>query len=277
MTVPGTEAVPEPRDERYLVPPARVAAVIPARMASTRFPGKPLLEILGLPMIEHVRRRALLCRAFSEVAVATCDEEIACVVRDHGGRVIMTSPGHPAATDRVSEAARSIDCTHVVNVQGDEVLILPGDLERLVRAMESHPEGPAWNAIAPLESAAELSDPSIVKCAVSRSGRILFCSRDFSCLRPALGAGGGPVRKILGILACRKDFLVRYLQLPRTPLEIAESIDQSRILEHDIPLIGVPFPKGYPGINERREVEAVQGLLSEDPLQQAALEEIGVG
>lgn len=254
--------------------PVRIAAVIPARMASSRFPGKPLLEIRGLPMVEHVRRRALLCGRFSEVVVATCDEQIAAVVRRNGGETVMTSPEHPAATDRVAEAARSMDCTHVVNVQGDEILVLPSDLARMAEAMEAEPQVPAWNAIAPLENAAELSDSSIVKCAVSRSGRILFCSRNLSHLRPMLEPGGAAVQKILGILAYRKDFLERYLRFPRTPLELAEAIDQSRILEHDIELRGVPFSKGYIGINEQREVSAVGEILHSDPRQQEILREV---
>ena len=106
----------------------RVAAIIPARMASSRLPGKPLLDIAGLPMIEHVRRRARRCRRFVEVVVATCDQEIAQAVKRYGGDVIMTSATHPAASDRVAEAMRHLDCTHVVNVQGDEILVLPEDL-----------------------------------------------------------------------------------------------------------------------------------------------------
>ena len=253
----------------------RVAAVIPARMASTRFPGKPLLPVAGLPMVEHVRRRAALCGRFSEVVVATCDEEIARAVRGFGGQVVMTAPTHPGATDRVAEAVRSLSCTHVVNIQGDEILVLPADLEKMVSAIEKEPEVPAWNAVAPLEKGSDLNDRSIVKCALSRSSRILFCARDLSAI-PLKGGNGaaGPVQMILGILGYRRDFLERYGQLTRTPLEIAESVDQSRILEHDIPLRGVPFRRGYIGINEMREVAGVNECLREDPAQQKVLQQI---
>ena len=208
--------------------------------------------------------------------VATCDSEIARVVHDHGGRVVMTSPEHPAATDRVAEAARQLDCTHVVNVQGDEILVLPTDLERMVRAMEMDPEVPVWNAVSPLETPDELSDPSIVKGVVSISGRVLFCSRDFSWLSGIPGGKENPVRRVLGILGYQKEFLEQFIQLPRTPLEIAESIDQSRTLEHDFLLRSVLFPKGYVGINERREVEAVQSALKEDPRQREVWRELQV-
>ena len=120
-----------------------VAAIIPARMGSSRFPGKPLIKVRGLPMVEHVRRRAVLSRVFSAVVVATCDREIADAVEGFGGTVIMTSAAHQAATDRVAEAMTHLDCTHVVNVQGDELLVLPIDLARMVGAMTATPTGSA--------------------------------------------------------------------------------------------------------------------------------------
>ena len=252
----------------------RVAAIIPARMASSRFPGKPLLELHGLPMIEHVRRRALLCRDFSEVVVATCDLEIARVVEGYGGRCVMTSPAHNAATDRVAEAARRLSCTHVVNVQGDEVLVLPADLEKFVEAITAEPSIPAWNALARIGHPSELGDRSVVKCVISVSGRILFCSREFSALARVCDGDHEPIRKILGILGYRRDFLERYSTLVRTPLEEAESIDQSRVLEHDVILKGVEFNAGYPGINEPREVAVVEQNFDGDPAQHAVLQEI---
>jgi len=252
----------------------RVAAIIPARMASSRLPGKPLLEVQGVPMVEHVRRRALLCHRFSEVVVATCDREIAQVIQQFGGRVIMTSPAHAAATDRVAEAMQQLACTHVVNVQGDEILVLPSDLERFVDAMEQEPHVQAWNALARIEEPSELSDRVVVKCAVSESGRILFCSRDFS-RAPLLPDGRfEPIRRVLGILGYRREFLDQYGRLARTPLERAEGIDQSRIVEHDVVLRGIEFTKGYPGINEPREVVLVERYLESDPAQQKVLQEV---
>ncbi len=224
-------------------------------------------------MVEHVRRRTLLCGEFSDVVVATCDHEIATVVESYGGRVIMTSKTHQAASDRVAEAMKHLDCTHVVNVQGDEILVLPSDLARMVRAIHAEPMGSAWNALGRIENRRELKDPSIVKCVISRSGRILFCGRDFSRL-PLKDAGFEPVRIILGILAYSCSFLGSYSSLERTPLEMAEGIDQSRIIEHDVLLHGVEFPKGYLGINEPREVPLIERCLSEDPQQQEVLAQI---
>jgi 3-deoxy-manno-octulosonate cytidylyltransferase (CMP-KDO synthetase) len=251
----------------------RIAAILPARMGSSRFPGKPLLDFRGVPMIEHVRRRVVMAGVFSNVVVATCDDVIADAVRRYGGEVIMTAANHEAATDRVAEAMGHLDCTHVVNVQGDEILILPDDLRNLVSAIEANPEVEAWNGIAPIEAAVELDDRAIVKCVVSLSNRILFCSRDFSKLA-SRGAGFEPVFRILGILAFSRGFLARYSTLSRTPIETAESIDQSRIVEHDIDLHGVPFSRGYPGINEPREVALVEDFLREDARQRDVLERI---
>ncbi|MBI3317691.1 MAG: 3-deoxy-manno-octulosonate cytidylyltransferase [Candidatus Omnitrophica bacterium] len=248
--------------------------MIPARMASSRFPGKPLIEVEGLPMIEHVRRRALLCRRFAQVVVATCDREIAGTVERFGGEALMTSPDHPAATDRVAEAARRLDCTHVVNIQGDEILVMPSDLERFVRAVESRPEIPAWNAVSPMEGACELADRSIVKCMVSQTGRIFFCARDFSRFKFSPDGLFEPARKLLGVLGYRRDFLERYGSLPRTPFEVAESLDQSRILEQEIPLQSVCFDRGYLGVNEPREAEAAQRCLASDPNQRSVLKEL---
>ena len=250
----------------------RIVAIIPARMASSRFPGKPLLSVAGLPMVEHVRRRVALSGAFSEIVVATCDTEIAEVVERNGGQAVMTSHDHEAATDRVAEAMKNLDCTHVVNVQGDEILVLPEDLQTMVQAIEMQPDVSAWNAVSKIERESDLADPSIVKCVVSRTKRAVFCSRDFSFLK--LTEPFEPVRTILGILAYTSSFLEAYHGMARTPLEVVGSIDQSRIIENDVVLQTVEWPKGYPGINSPHEVELVRQHLSNDTRQSAILSRI---
>jgi 3-deoxy-manno-octulosonate cytidylyltransferase (CMP-KDO synthetase) len=250
----------------------RIAAIIPARMASTRYPGKPLLEIHGLPMIEHVRRRTFLCNGFSDVVVATCDEEILHVIEEYGGTVIKTSSNHIMASDRVAEAAEKLDCTHVVNVQGDEILILPEDLKRMIDSIQSNPDRQYWNAIARIESNEELGDALIVKCVFTQSEKIIYCSRDFSHLQ--LIDNFEPIRKIIGVLGYSCEGLLNYSQLLPTPIERIQSIDQSRIIEHDIPLMGVPFSAGYPGINNKREEEVVRQILRTDSRQKEVLKQI---
>lgn len=251
----------------------RLIAIVPARMASSRFAGKPLSELYGLPMVEHVRRRAILSGAFDEVVVATCDPEIARAVERHGGVSVMTSSHHLTATDRVGEAARTRPCTHVVNVQGDECLVLPEELGRMAGEIRLRPQLPAWNAVGPLQEERALGDRSVVKCIVSVTGKILFCARDCSSV-PRIPDGSGPIRQVLGILGYRLDYLERYALLARTPMETAESIDQWRILEHDGHLQGVPFRRSYPGVNLPGEMDEARKILESDPVQQKILKQI---
>ena len=129
----------------------KIVAVIPAHLASVRFPRKILFQFHGLPMIEHVRRRALLSGAISDVYVATCDMEIAEAIRGFGGKVIMTANTHTNGTTRVAEAVKNIDCTHVMLLQGDEPLILPRHLDVFAQAIEVDPSGDSWNATGPIE------------------------------------------------------------------------------------------------------------------------------
>ena len=250
----------------------KIAAVIPARMASIRHPGKPLIEMQGLPRVEHVRRRALLCGGFSEVVVATCDTEILEAVETFGGRVIMTSKEHIMASERVAEAALNLDCTHVINVQGDEILVMPDDLSNMVESIHANPDAQYWNAIARIEKPTELSDTAIVKCVISTTGRILYCARDFRHLN--LNTTFEPVRKILGVLGYTRESLFAFSRLNRTPLETTQSIDQSRIIEHEIPLLAVLFEKGYPGINDSREEQMVRNIFQTDLRQRAIHKEI---
>jgi 3-deoxy-manno-octulosonate cytidylyltransferase (CMP-KDO synthetase) len=170
----------------------------------------------------------------------------------------------------VAEAVEYLDCTHVINVQGDEILVMPDDLRSMVDAVRSNPEGQYWNAIAPIEKPEELADTAIVKCIISNDGKILYCARDFTHLK--LSSIFEPVRKILGILGYSRESLLAFSKLNRTSLETSQSIDQSRIIEHDIPLLGVPFEKGYPGINDYREEQMVRQILQTDLQQRSVLD-----
>lgn len=251
----------------------KIAAIIPARLKSTRFPNKILLPIHGLPMIEHVRRRALMCPTLSEVIVATCDEEIAETVRAGGGRVIMTSDSHINGTTRIAEAVTQVDCTHVLLLQGDEPLLLPRHVEALAQAVIAEPEVSTWNLIGALESKDELDRHSFVKCAITAPHRILYCFRrspNFSDFETQKGF----VRKMLGIIAYRKDFLLELTGLPVSPIEKAESIEQMRILENGFGLSYVEVAPALPSINEPGELQEVLDYLSADSEQQKLLKSI---
>ena len=251
----------------------KMAAIIPARLKSTRFPNKILLPIYGLPMIEHVRRRALMCSILSEVVVATCDVEIAEVVRANGGRAIMTSNSHINGTTRIAEAVAEVDCSHVLLLQGDEPLLLPRHIEALAQAVITEPEVGVWNLVGVLEGKEELDRHSFVKCAIGAPHQILYCFRrspnfsDFAIQKTF-------VRKMLGIIAYRKDFLLKLTSLEASPIEKAESIEQMRILENGFSLNYVEVSPALPSINEPCELNEVLDSLLTDREQQDLLKTI---
>jgi len=253
--------------------PMRIVAIIPAHMASVRFPGKILHPFFGLPMIEHVRRRALMCSGLSSVIVATCDEKIADAVRSYGGEVVMTSANHKNGTTRVAEVAALVKCTHVILLQGDEPLLLPGHVESIIEAIKENPDGDAWNATGPLESKEDLDRHSFVKCIVSNSGRILLCFRrspgfsDFSHQQQF-------IRKILGIIAYRKEFLAQVTSWPASTIEAAEFIEQMRILENDCLMQSVPVTPSLPSVNEPQEAEIVLDYVRSNEVQRGLLEKV---
>jgi len=160
----------------------------------------------------------------------------------------------------------------VINVQGDEILVVPDDLSKMVESIHANPDGQYWNAIARIEKPEELADTAIVKCVVSNAGKIFYCARDFTHLK--LNSPFEPVRKILGILGYSRESLFAFSQLSRTSLESSQSIDQSRIIEHEISLLAVPFKKGYPGINDSREEQMVRQIFRTDSRQRSILKKI---
>src|SRR5215510_4479513 len=155
----------------------RLVAVIPARMGSSRFPGKPLAPLLGRPMIEHVLRRTEMCTRLSEVYVATCDEEIKNVVEALGGRVIMTSPTHERATDRVAEAAELIKADIVVMIQGDEPMITPAMIDAAVTPMLSDRSVECVNLVRRITNRHDYLDPNTIKVVMNVNHDALYFSR----------------------------------------------------------------------------------------------------
>ena len=251
---------------------SRIVAVIPAHLASIRFPRKILYPFHGLPMIEHVRRRALLSQRVEDVYVATCDEEIAAVVRGFGGSVIPTSNTHVNGTSRVAEAVEGIDCTHVILLQGDEPLLLPRHVDRVAEVIASDPGGDVWNATGPIENADELDRHSFVKCSVIPSGRILYCFRR-SPSHSSLTLQQTFIRKILGVIAYRKRVLVDVAELPPCVIEQAEFIEQLRIIANGFTLQSVPVSPSLPSVNEPHEADIVLDWVRGDPEQRTLLEQ----
>lgn len=204
-----------------------VLAVIPARYASIRFPGKPLAPLAGLPMVVHVLRAASAARRVDRVIVATDDARIADAVRAAGGEAVMTSAAAASGTDRVAEVARRVPADAYVNVQGDEPLMPPENVDLAVGALLDGRDRSIATLAYPLAPQAA-SDPNTVKVAVAMDGRALYFSRSAI---PYYRHGVPAYRKHLGIYAYRADTLRTIAALPPSPLERAESLEQLRWLE----------------------------------------------
>ncbi|MBF0119180.1 MAG: NTP transferase domain-containing protein [Desulfobacterales bacterium] len=251
----------------------KIVAIIPAHLASVRFPRKILFPFHGMPMIEHVRRRALLSKEISTVYVATCDKEISDVVIGFGGMVIMTANTHINGTSRVAEAIKDIDCTHVILLQGDEPLLLPRHINTLAQAIKLEPDNDSWNATGPIENAEELDRHSFVKCAITKSANIIYCFRRSPCYSP-FNIQQSFVRKILGLIAYRKDFLLHLTSLPISTIEKAEFIEQMRIIENGYNLKSISVNPSLPSVNEADEADIVMNYLLHNNEQRELLAHI---
>jgi 3-deoxy-manno-octulosonate cytidylyltransferase (CMP-KDO synthetase) len=244
----------------------KTAAIIPARMAATRFPNKPLAKILGLPMIEHVRRRVSFCEQLNEVVVATCDKEIQEVVEAAGGRVIMTSDKHERCTDRIAEAACQIDADVVINIQGDEPLVTPEMMNAVVSPFLSDSELLSVNLVSPIIDNEEFENPNAPKVVTNISGDVLYISREPIPSRKKAESNDYIKLKQLGIIAFRSDFLQVFTKLEPTPLEIIESVDMMRAVEHGYKVRIVKTEGRLVGVDVAGDIEKAEKLLSTDPL-----------
>jgi 3-deoxy-manno-octulosonate cytidylyltransferase (CMP-KDO synthetase) len=240
-------------------PTPRVVAVVPARMASSRFPGKPLVSIAGLAMVEHVRRRSRLARRVHEVVVATCDPEIRDAVERVGGHAVMTAATHERCTTRVAEAMASLPGDVVVIVQGDEPLLVPNVVDEVVAPLLDRPDIDCTNLLSPLVSDADRANPDIVKAAVNRDGFVMFLSR--APIPFVRVPSRPPVFRQTGIMAMRSSLLREYVELPETPLERIESIDMLRLLEHGRSIYGVVMDAPTVGVDRPEDVARVEAFL----------------
>lgn len=243
----------------------KVIAIIPARMTSTRFPGKPLALIRGRPMIEHVYRRTTLCRRIDAVVVATCDAEIREVVESFGGYVVMTSPLHERSTDRIAEAAQSIDGGIFLNVQGDEPMVRPEMLELLCKPLLEAPSLPCANLMVRLTSIEDLKDPNQVKVVCNQRSQALYMSREPIPTTRYLGLEV-PMWRQLGLIAFTSDFLQRFATLPPTPLEQTESVDILRAIEHGYVVRMVESPFETYGVDTPEDLALVEKKIASDEL-----------
>ena len=211
--------------------------IIPARMGSSRFPGKPLAKIQGIPMIGHVYFRCKLSQALDEVYIATCDDEIYQYAKSIGAKCIMTSIDHERATDRTAEAMIKIELETgirteiVVMIQGDEPVVFPEMIDLAISPLKTENDLGVVNLMADLDGIAEFEDPNEVKVVVDLLSNALYFSREPIPSRKK-GSSKVPMLKQVCIMPFRRDFLLNFNELSQTPLEIIESVDMMRVLEN---------------------------------------------
>ncbi len=246
----------------------KILGIVPARYASTRFPGKPLHPIAGKSLIQRVVERCQLAKTLHEVIVATDDERIA-EASSKFCRVEMTRGDHPSGSDRIAEVAQRNGCDAVVNIQGDEPLIDPAVIDVVATALIGAEMSTAATQIKNLE---ELDNPNVVKVVVNASGRALYFSRrTIPYLRDAAGRSQAeqlaafPFLKHLGIYGYRRETLLRLVRFPQSPLEQAERLEQLRALDNGIEIAVVKVDYDSVGVDVPGDVERVEKLLSLKP------------
>jgi 3-deoxy-manno-octulosonate cytidylyltransferase (CMP-KDO synthetase) len=243
----------------------RIAALIPARMGSSRFPGKPLARLLGKPMIGHVYERVARNAQLAVTAVATCDAEIVDYVHSIGGRAVWTGSHHERASDRCAEAIGKLEAEDgvrydiVVMVQGDEPMIHPEMISEALGPMLTDPAVQVVNLLGRITSVEEFEDRNCIKVVCDLNGDALYFSREPIPTRTRTAAAA--MLKQVCVIPFRRDFLLAYTRMAPTPLEIAESVDMMRILEHGMRLRMVPTRFDSHAVDTPADLERVECLM----------------
>jgi len=244
--------------------PSAALGVIPARYGSTRLPGKPLVPIAGRPLVQHVWERARAAQRLAALVVATDDERIARVVRSFGGEVVMTSSAHPSGTDRLAEAAAARPEGIIVNIQGDEPLVDPHDIDVLVDGLAAEPACVMATLSVPLADRAMAEDPNVVKVVCDTTGRALYFSRaliPWPRQQPA-PTDGAIWQQHIGLYAYRREFLMEFATWPPSLLERTEGLEQLRALERGRTIRVLPARGRYLSVDTPGDVIAVESALA---------------
>lgn len=236
--------------------------VIPARYASSRFPGKALAELCGKPLVQHVVERAGRARLLDEVLVATDDARIRAAVEGFGGRAVMTSPAHPSGTDRIAEVVRDLACDLVVNIQGDEPLLDPAMVDQAIAPLAADPALPMGTLARPM-GPEEAADPSKVKVVLDLQGCALYFSRaQIPFLRDGADPGEpAPFLLHVGLYVYRREALLRFAALPPSPLEARERLEQLRALENGMRIRVVVTRHDSFGVDTPADLERVRRMV----------------
>ena len=240
---------------------SEVTAIIPARWASTRFPGKPLVKLRGKPLVQHVWERARRAKLVDRIIVATDDMRIAEAAFDFGAEVALTSPKHPTGTDRLAEVAKKLKASPIIlNVQGDEPDIAPATIDRLVRALQDDPKLGLVTAANPVSDPADIHNPNVVKVVTDLAGRALYFSRS-TIPHDRDGRGGIKYLRHQGIYGYRRKVLLDFVQWKPTPLEKAEKLEQLRALEHGVSIGVIVVRRGSVGVDAPEDVARAERAL----------------
>ncbi|HKO42305.1 MAG TPA: 3-deoxy-manno-octulosonate cytidylyltransferase [Pyrinomonadaceae bacterium] len=258
-------------------PKSKAVAIIPARYASVRLPGKALLEIAGKPMICWVAERALAARNVSGVIVATDDQRIFDALRNSGFEAVMTSANHASGTDRIAEVAETLgDADIIVNVQGDEPTISPETIDAAVAALIRDPECGIATTWEPIESVADVLSPDVVKMVVDEDDRAVYFSRSpvpyprdavrqHGSLQQALENDASVLarfRKHTGLYVYRREVLLAMARWPQSELEVTESLEQLRALEHGVKIKAIKASTASIGVDTAEDLERVRAQVA---------------
>ena len=248
-----------------------IVGIIPARMESSRFQGKPLKEICGMPMIGHVYKRSKLCDLFTEVYVATCNVEIYDYIASINGKAIMTGDYHERASDRAAEALQNIEnrinekIDIVVMIQGDEPMILPEMISEGIQSLINNPGIAVTNLMTAIKSQSEWEDPNEVKVVVNNQNCALYFSREPIPSAKKYNQKIEALKQVC-IISFKRDVLLKYCQLKPTPLEIIESVDMNRLLESGIQIKMVLTKQSTYAVDTQKDLDIVEDKMKNDPL-----------
>lgn len=242
-------------------------------MGSSRFPGKPLVPVCGRPMIEHVYRRCALATGLDEVYIATCDEEIRSATENFGGRAVMTADTHERASDRIAEAAARVSADVYVLIQGDEPLTNPEMIDAALGPILAGADVACVNLTKRITDEREFRNPDTIKVVMDNEGDALYMSRS-----PIPSHENQPFQRVAAykqvcIIPFTRRSLAQYAELPPTPLEVAESIDMMRFIEHGLKVRMVETDFDSHAVDRPEDLERVENLLNADPLTRSYLEQ----
>jgi 3-deoxy-manno-octulosonate cytidylyltransferase (CMP-KDO synthetase) len=237
-------------------------AIIPARYGSTRFPGKPLVHICGMTLLERTYRQVLLCPEISRCIIATDDDRIKQHALEFGAEVVMTSPHCQTGTDRIAEVVSLLpelqEASAIVNVQGDEPCIDPKTITKVIEVLFSSDDFSVGTIVAPIQREEDLNNTNIVKCVKAINGKALYFSRSIiPGSKNKCSIKSFPYMRHLGIYAFRPKFLLSFATLSPTPLQLAEDLEMLRAMEHGYSIGVAEINKSTPDVNTKEDIEEV--------------------